>query len=70
VPSWFRDPGAPEPAPRKVGVTALIQRRGNSSESAGMRFVGRDELYRLPFWPAQLPIRDALLSGEPDPIVE
>jgi ADP-ribose pyrophosphatase YjhB (NUDIX family) len=156
MPSWYRDPGAPEPnVPRKVGVTALIQRSGTflverriddadvwafvggtledgemlldalrrevreetgfdveavrllglfsdpsrviaypdgtvcrvlsiafhvavvgdddprtSSESAGMRFVGRDELHRLPFWPAQLPIRNALLSGHPDPIVE
>ena len=39
-----------------------------SSESAGMEFVSRDELARRPFWPAQLPIREALL-GEPGEIV-
>jgi len=40
-----------------------------SSESAGMRFVGREELALLPFWSAQLPIRDALLAGESEPVV-
>ena len=155
VPSWFRDPAAPEPnVPRKIGVTALIERddlylverrvddpdvwafiggtledgerlvtalqrevreetgfevetvqllgvfsdptrvvaypdgtvcrvlsiafrttvAGHhvpqiSAESAGMRFVARDELAILPFWPAQLPIRDALLADPAEPIV-
>jgi 8-oxo-dGTP pyrophosphatase MutT (NUDIX family) len=36
-----------------------------SAESAGMRFVSREELARLPFWPAQLPIREALLDDPP-----
>jgi len=39
------------------------------SESAGMRFVTRDELADLTFWPAQLPIRAALLADGVEPIV-
>jgi len=155
MPSWYRDPDAPEPnIPRRVGVTALIRRNGTflverriddadvcafvggtledgeplldalhrevreetglefeaarllglfsdpsriiaypdgtvcrvlsiaflvslagdaeprtSSESAGMRFVTRDELADLTFWPAQLPIRAALLADGVEPIV-
>ena len=155
VPSWYRDPAAPEPnVPRRIGVTALIERDdlylverrvddpgvwafiggtledgeqlvtalhrevreetgfevasvrllgvfsdptrvvgypdgtvcrilsiafrtavagGDepqvSSESAGMRFVSRDELAVLPFWPAQCPIRDALLGDDTEPVV-
>ena len=154
VPSYYRDPRAPEPnVPRRVGVTALIVRdhaflverrvddahewafiggtleqdeqlldalhrevheelgfeierasllglfsdptrivqypdgtvcrilsvafrvipRGHSapipsSESAGMEFVSREELARRPFWPAQHPIREAVLR-EPREIV-
>jgi hypothetical protein len=41
-----------------------------SEESAGMRFVSRDELTRLPFWPAQQPIREAQLREPPAPVVE
>jgi 8-oxo-dGTP pyrophosphatase MutT (NUDIX family) len=33
-----------------------------SEESVEMKFVSPDELGRLPFWPAHVPIRDALLS--------
>ena len=33
--------------------------RVESDETAGMRFVSRDELARLAFWPVQQPIRDA-----------
>lgn len=40
-----------------------------SNESAGMRFVGLDELARLPFWAIHLPIRDALLAEAQPPIV-
>lgn len=155
MPSWYRDPAAPEPnVPRRVGVTALIQRNDTflverrvddadvwafvggtledgeplldglgrevreetgleveaarllglfsdpsriiaypdgtvcrvlsiaflvtvtgdgeprtSSESAGMRFVSRDELACLPFWAAQLPIRTVFLSGSAEPVV-
>jgi 8-oxo-dGTP pyrophosphatase MutT (NUDIX family) len=156
VPSYYRDPRAPEPnVPRRVGVTALIERdgeflverrvddahewafiggtleqdeplldalrrevreetgfeierarllglfsdptrivaypdgtvcrvlsvafrvapRGNaeptpSGESAGMEFVSREKLARLTFWPAQRPIRDALLNEPLEPVVE
>ncbi len=155
MPSWYRDPVAPEPnVPRRVGVTALIERDDlylverrvddadvwafiagtveddeplldaldrevreetgfevesarllglfsdpsriiaypdrticrvlsiaflvtvtggdepcTSPESAGMRFVGRRELTHLPFWPAHLPIRGALLAGGAEPVV-
>jgi ADP-ribose pyrophosphatase YjhB (NUDIX family) len=155
MPSWYRDPDAPEPnVPRKIGVTALIRRNEaflverraddadvwafiggtledgeplldalarevreetgfeieaarllglfsdpsrliaypdgtvcrvlsiaflvtvlgvgeprTSSESAGMCFVSRDELASLPFWPAQRPIRAALLDDPVEPIV-
>jgi hypothetical protein len=41
-----------------------------SEESAGMQFVSRDELTRLPFWPAQQPIREALLREPRAPVVE
>ena len=40
-----------------------------SHESAGMQFVSADELGRLSFWPAQVPIRDALLGMSQDPVV-
>jgi ADP-ribose pyrophosphatase YjhB (NUDIX family) len=155
MPSWYRDPDAAEPnAPRKVGVTAVIERDGQilverraddadvwafiggtledgeelldtlrrevreetgyevesarrlgvfsdptrivaypdgtvcrvtsiafratvagdmdprlSSESAGMRFVGRDALADLPFWAIHRPIRDGLLAGAVDVVV-
>jgi ADP-ribose pyrophosphatase YjhB (NUDIX family) len=146
MPSWYRDPEAAEPnAPRKVGVTAVIERDGKilverraddadvwafiggtledgeelldtlrrevreetgyevesarllgvfsdptvcrvisiafratvagdmeprlSSESAGMRFVGHDELADLPFWAIHQPIRDGLLAGAVDVVV-
>ena len=39
-----------------------------SDESAGMRFVSRDELAQLPFWAIHLPIRDALLSDSVAPV--
>jgi 8-oxo-dGTP pyrophosphatase MutT (NUDIX family) len=41
-----------------------------SSESAGMEFVSRDALPRLPFWPAHLPIREALLAEPAEIVVE
>ena len=41
-----------------------------SDESAGMRFVTRDELVDLAFWPAHQPIRDALLRQPDAPVVE
>jgi 8-oxo-dGTP pyrophosphatase MutT (NUDIX family) len=154
VPSYYRDPEAPEPnRPRGIGVTALIERDGQvlverraddadvwafiggtlgdesvldalhrevreetgfeiehatlfgifsdptrivaypdgnvrrmtsiafrvspvgngeptlSHESAEMRFVSRDDLAGLPFWPAQIPIREALLADPPAPVV-
>lgn len=40
-----------------------------SGESAGMRFVARDELRQLPFWAIQVPIRDALLADTRDVVV-
>jgi 8-oxo-dGTP pyrophosphatase MutT (NUDIX family) len=40
-----------------------------SAESSEMRFVSRDELARLPFWPAHQPIRDALLQESGRPVV-
>ena len=156
MPSWYRDPTAPEPnVPRKIGVTALIERDGSflveqrvddpdvwafiggtleedeqlldalarevleetgfeiedarplglfsdptrigaypdgtvcrilsvafrvtprgaaapteSDESAGMRFVTPEELASLPFWPAQKPIREALLAGADGIVVD
>jgi 8-oxo-dGTP pyrophosphatase MutT (NUDIX family) len=155
MPSWYRDPTAPEPnVPRKMGVTALIERKGRmlverradsvivewafigggmgdesalealhrevleetgfdiehatlfgifsdptrivaypdgnvcrltsivfrveprgaaepalSDESAEMRFVPIPELAHLPFWPAHVPIRDALLRGVAEVVV-
>ena len=41
-----------------------------SDESAGMRFVPRDELVRLAFWPAHAPILAALLRQPGAPVVE
>ena len=41
-----------------------------SDETAGMRFVLREELAGLAFWPVQQPIRDALLRGPSAPVVE
>ncbi len=41
-----------------------------SHESAGMRFVPRDDLVRLAFWPAHAPILEALLRQPDDPVVE
>jgi ADP-ribose pyrophosphatase YjhB (NUDIX family) len=155
VPSYYRDPTAPEPnAPRKVGVTAIIERDGEflverrvddadvwafiggtvedgepladtlrrevreetgydvesarlmgvfsdptrivaypdgticrvlsiafrttvagsaeplfSAESAGMRFVAREELATLPFWAIHRPIRELLLADPYDVVV-
>ena len=40
-----------------------------SHESAEMRFVMRHELADLPFWPAHIPIREALLGDPATPIV-
>ncbi len=40
-----------------------------SDESVEMRFVPRDELESLPFWPAQRPIRDALLADTGEVVV-
>ena len=40
-----------------------------SPESKGMRFVSRDELGRLPFWPAHRPIRDSFLDDPAAPVV-
>jgi ADP-ribose pyrophosphatase YjhB (NUDIX family) len=40
-----------------------------SHESAEMRFVSRNELGELPFWPAHIPIREALLADPPTPVV-
>ena len=41
-----------------------------SEESAGMRFVPRDELVQLAFWPAHAPILEALLRQPDAPVVE
>ena len=41
-----------------------------SDESAGMQFVPRDELARLSFWPAHVPILEALLRQPDAPVVE
>jgi hypothetical protein len=35
-----------------------------------MEFVSRDELARLPLWPAHLPIREALLTAPSEIVVE
>ncbi|MGH3134242.1 MAG: NUDIX hydrolase [Gaiellaceae bacterium] len=40
-----------------------------SDESREMRFVRRPELAALDFWPAQIPIRDALVAGPPGVVV-
>jgi ADP-ribose pyrophosphatase YjhB (NUDIX family) len=40
-----------------------------SEESAEMRFVSLEELARLPFWAAHVPIRDALLVDPAEPVV-
>jgi 8-oxo-dGTP pyrophosphatase MutT (NUDIX family) len=40
-----------------------------SHESAEMRFVSHDELANLPFWPAHIPIREALLGDQRQPVV-
>jgi 8-oxo-dGTP pyrophosphatase MutT (NUDIX family) len=40
-----------------------------SDESREMRFVARAELAELPFWPAQLPIRGALLADGKEIVV-
>ncbi|HUF01914.1 MAG TPA: NUDIX domain-containing protein [Gaiellaceae bacterium] len=53
---------------RITSIAFLVQPRGDaeplpSEESREMRFVRRDELGRLPLWPAHLPIREALLAG-------
>lgn len=59
---------------RVLSIALLVTVMGDgdprtSSESAGMYFVSRDELAGLPFWPAQLPIRAALIAGGAEPIV-
>ncbi len=41
-----------------------------SEESLEMRFVTLDELPRLEFWPAHRPVRDALLGGPREIVVE
>jgi ADP-ribose pyrophosphatase YjhB (NUDIX family) len=60
---------------RIISVAFRVTPRGDgepvpSSESAGMQFVSRDELARLPLWPAHLPIRRALLAGVDEVVVE
>lgn len=60
---------------RVLSVAFLVTPRGGgdprlSDESAGMRFVSRDELAELDFWPAQRPIRDAALRSAGMPVVE
>jgi len=40
-----------------------------SDESRGMRFVARDRLAALEFWPAQRPIRDAYLAFDGNVVV-
>ena len=40
-----------------------------SHESLEMRFVDRDALAALAFWPAHRPIRDAFLAGPGDTVV-
>jgi 8-oxo-dGTP pyrophosphatase MutT (NUDIX family) len=60
---------------RVLSVVFRVTPRGDrepvpSEESAGMRFVSRDELEELPFWPAHRPIRDALLSNHDGLVVE
>lgn len=59
---------------RVLSIAFLVTPRGDgeprpSHESAGMRFVSRAELAKLDFWPAQLPIRDALLRFDGNPVV-
>jgi ADP-ribose pyrophosphatase YjhB (NUDIX family) len=41
-----------------------------SDESAEMRFVTRAELEALPVWPVHQPLRDAVLSSPPGPVVQ
>ena len=60
---------------RILSIAFLVTPRGPrepvpSNESAGMRFVYRDELVSLAFWPAHQPIRDALLREPGVPVVE
>jgi ADP-ribose pyrophosphatase YjhB (NUDIX family) len=98
VPSYYRDPAAPEPnRPRGTGVTALIERNGQvlverrADDADVWAFIGGtlgdesvlDALHRdvrketrfeiehatLPFWPVQVPIREAFLGGPAAPVV-
>jgi ADP-ribose pyrophosphatase YjhB (NUDIX family) len=60
---------------RILSVAFRVTPRGDgepvpSSESAGMQFVTRDELARVPLWPAHLPIREAVLTGGDEVVVE
>ena len=52
---------------RFVSVVFRVVPRGNadpvlSDESLELRFVGREELATLDFWPAHRPVRDAFLA--------
>ena len=42
----------------------------SSDEAAEMRFVPRDKLARLAFWPAHAPILEALLRQPGAPVIE
>jgi ADP-ribose pyrophosphatase YjhB (NUDIX family) len=60
---------------RVLSVAFRVALRGDSAptlseESVEMRFVSRDELASLPFWPAHRAIRDALLRDEEGLVVE
>ncbi|MDQ3671219.1 MAG: NUDIX domain-containing protein [Actinomycetota bacterium] len=59
---------------RVLSIAFRVTPRGRrqpilSDESAGMQFVSRAELARLAFWPAQRPIREALLGEASFPVV-
>ena len=59
---------------RVTSIAFRVTPRGHgdpelSNESVEMRFVPREELESLPFWPAQRPIREALLADTGDVVV-
>ncbi len=78
MPSYYRDPDAPTPnVPRRVGVTALIERDGailveRRSDDDRWAFVGGrlDENETLLEAPVHRPIRDALLARPPEIVVQ